>query len=126
MKNLSIKIFIALLAFIIGVCGSYIFLNFASSKTVSEIKEKSYFVGNRTGEIKVRFLQYLLNQAEHSVIAEFELLNDSEEPIKYQGYNNKNSYCTLVLKRGDFIKEINICSCGVGRGFHTLDFCNVI
>ena len=118
MKRLRLKLFIAVLAFIVGVCVSYVFLSFAQSKANSQITDVPSFVGNRSGEIKVRFVQFL--KSSDSSIAEFELFNDTQETIKYQGYNSKNSYCTLAVKRADVVELTNVCSCGVGRGFHSL------
>ena len=126
MKNFSFKIVVALLAFSLGIASvwaiggfSYVASLFEHSSLVSEISPQTSEVQpeENSGRVEIRFKR--IYKYEDVNIAEFELVNGTNEPISYMGYN-KNSYCDITFKRGEKLNTVNQCSCGTGLGLQTL------
>jgi hypothetical protein len=126
MKNFSIKIIIALLAFLLGIVsvwaiGGFSYLAFLLGRN-SSIAENSPQTNETLTESnfgKVEISLKRIYKYEDVNIAEFEMVNGTKEPISYMGYN-KNSYCDITLKRGEKLNTVNQCFCGTGLGLQTL------
>lgn len=126
MKNFSFKIIVALLAFSLGIASvwaiggfSYLtsLLELNSSVSENSPQTNEILTESNSGKVEIRLKR--IYKYEDVNIAEFELLNGTNEPISYMGYN-KNSYCDITFKRGEKLNTVNQCTCGTGLGLQTL------
>lgn len=125
MKNLTFKIFVALLAFTTGIISLWAVGGFSLFAPIPElptphIQESSVqieeplqidepFEAKKSGNIEVHFKQFTKDENGTIVAAEFGLINDSTENLEY-------SDCFHLLKRGKKIDIWNRCYCGNDLG----------
>ena len=126
MKNLKIKLFVAILAFIIGVVGvwaigvissSFLFVELDPWMEIDPAPTNEPFVEQAFGNVEVRFKRRLKIEGEN--YAEFEIINHHRLPVGYIGYG-RDSYCTTAVQINNTVEQNNQCWCGTGLEMQTL------
>jgi hypothetical protein len=108
MKSLSSKLVIGFITLLSGIAIVWVSGNFhpltysffkataPPAENVVQISEPPFRV--RSGKVQLHFTGF---EPAKDWIADFEIVNDTEQPIIYIGYpyNDKFSYCTLAVRR---------------------------
>jgi hypothetical protein len=114
MRNLKFLI-AAVSAFLIGIAVTWIGFYFISAMNFPSGAKILPEVEKRFSNIEINFKG--LSKCEKECTAEFEVINNSSEPISYSGYS-KNTTCAYSFKtynsKNERLVEYQYCSCGTG------------
>jgi len=131
MCKFKFRFLIALLTFVLGLTSVWIYVKlysyfttqqahqFTTERTIESpsISEIPVVIKQESSKPEIRFKKF--KKVEGETVAEFELVNNSSEPISYSGYG-KDSYCTLLFDNGTESKIVRGCYCGTGLSLQTL------
>ena len=111
MKNIYSKLAVGLFALIVGVWIGDGFRPLTSlfsqpQKPVTEEITAPTPLAEINGKIQLRFIKFTQSK---DLLADFEIVNGTNEPITYEGYRwytrntreDKNNFCNLVTKQGE-------------------------